>query len=56
MGWGVKQMLMSLSQLAHMSSRGGRRKKRELDWHLSISIEIYAVVECCFICSLFHKL
>ena len=39
-------MLMSLSQLAHMSSRRGERgrereRERELDWHLSVSIEIY---------------
>lgn len=49
MGWGVKQMLMSLSQLAHMSSRG-KERDREMDWHLSISIEIYSVV----LRSLFH--
>lgn len=34
-------MLMSLSQLAHMSSRGREREKKrgELDWHLSVSVE-----------------
>lgn len=53
MGWGVKQMLMSLSQLAHMSSRR-REREKEMDWHLSVSIEICSTVECCFVRSLFH--
>lgn len=56
MGWGVKQMLMSLSQLAHMSSRGrGRERRRERDWHLSVSGEIDGTAERCFARLLFRS-